>query len=116
MEVEINGNEVLRIDCKPLEMRPAQLPFIATLKLPSGKTLTGSLFLPDQEKHWNGAIEATTSFDLTGPKPSFVGVLPKAQVTPQSSGWRVKLVGCGSGDFCSSLELLDSGEIRDRCE
>ena len=68
-QLNINGNEVLQIDCNPLEMRPAQ--FNATLKLPPGKTFTGNLFLLDQKKHWKGAVEATTTFDQDWSKTQF---------------------------------------------
>ena len=114
-QVEINGNEVLRIDCNHLEQRPNQLPFVATLKLPSGKTLTGSLFLPKQERHWTGTIDAATSVDQDWSKTQFRWSFSNGPGDTLRF-WLESQAGiCDSGGTsCSSLELVGEGDIPDQ--
>ena len=114
-QVEINGNEVLRIDCNHLEQRPNQLPFVATLKLPSGKTLTGSLFLPKQERHWTGTIDAATSVDQDWSKTQFRWSFSNGPGDTLRFWLESQAGSCDSGGTsCSSLELVGEGDIPDQ--
>ena len=91
------------------------MPFVATLKLPSGKTLTGSLFLPKQERHWTGTIDAATSVDQDWSKTQFRWSFRNG---PDDTlrFWLESQAGiCDSGGTsCSSLELVGNGVIPDQ--
>ena len=117
MEVEINGNTVLRIDTNPTVLLPNHLSFITTILLPSGKSTSINLWLPANNFH-SSYIEAKASFGhdrydfdqgRVVVQTQFRWNLAEDPNLTFSLGTRVR--SCEGGDTCASLEVEGEGGL-----
>jgi len=117
MEVQINGNTVLRIDTNPTVLLPNHLSFITTILLPSGKSTSINLWLPANNLH-SSYIEAKASFGHDRYDFDQGRVVVQTQFRWNLAGDSnltfslvTRVRSCGGGDTCASLEVEGEGGL-----
>ena len=120
MEVEINGNTVVRFDTNPIVARPNHLSFITTILLHSGKSTSIKLWLPANNFH-SSYIEAKASFGHDRNNFDQGRVVVQTQfhwnMAEDRSAFNPNLAfslgtlvrSCEGGDTCASLEVEGEG-------